>query len=122
MPSRRVLGNGLRNNAVSPTVLRALKDPWQAGTSDAYIYPATPAALPDDAFAFGTARSMNSNSHQRSFNMNASSTPHEGQSDTQNAPDPNQSFETDISETDDEGTTVRQAEVKPDDLTEVDEK
>jgi hypothetical protein len=54
--------------------------------------------------------------------MNANSTPHEGQSDTQNAPDPNQTFETDISETDDEGTTVRQAEVKPDDLTEVDEK
>jgi hypothetical protein len=54
--------------------------------------------------------------------MNANSTPHEGQSDTQNAPDRNQTFETDISETDDEGTTVRQAEVKPDDLTEVDEK
>jgi hypothetical protein len=31
----------------------------------------------------------------------------------------NETFETDISETDDDGTTVRQAEVKADDLSEV---
>lgn len=43
-----------------------------------------------------------------------------------NAPTPEQSetggtFKTDVSETDDEGTTVREAEVREDDLTEVDQ-
>lgn len=45
------------------------------------------------------------------------------QDDTEQSTDNDQSgegtFETDVSETDDEGTTVRQAEVKEDDLSEV---
>ncbi|SAK77755.1 hypothetical protein AWB77_03684 [Caballeronia fortuita] len=34
-------------------------------------------------------------------------------------PDDDETFTTDVSETDDEGTTVREAEVKKDDLSEV---
>jgi hypothetical protein len=39
--------------------------------------------------------------------------------DEPNSDDPEGTFETDISETDDEGSTVRQAEVNADDLSEV---